>query len=83
MNLYKNYITTTKIMCDNVSNDSNPIRHNISIEQRRALQSLSNDKSINIKEADKGGGLVIINVQFYKSKILQMINDETYYKTIP
>jgi len=78
-----NYISTTKILCSNALKEPKSIKHNISLEQRKALRSLANDKSIIIKEADKGGGIVIMNVDFYKKKILEMLDDNEYYQEIP
>ena len=34
------------------------------------------------KEADKGGGIVLMNTDFYKRKILEMLVDESYYSHI-
>ena len=44
---------------------------------------MAHDNSIIIKEADKGGGIVIMNTEFYKTKVLEMLSDENYYKPIP
>ena len=78
----ESYISTTKTIFNNTPKDNAKIKHNITLEQRRAIRSLSEDKSIIIKESDKGGGIVIMNVNFYKSKILQMLTDRSYYKSI-
>ena len=43
---------------------------NITQEQRNAIKSLAEDTSIIIKEADKGGGIVLMNTDFYKRKII-------------
>ncbi|MCG8076000.1 MAG: GIY-YIG nuclease family protein, partial [Candidatus Thiodiazotropha taylori] len=70
-------------MYDNIPKENTKIHHNITLDQRKAIKSLSEDTSIVIKEADKGGGIVIMNAQFYKSKILEMLMDESYYTSIP
>jgi hypothetical protein len=44
---------------------------------------LSNDKDVVIKEADKGGGAIVMNKTYYKQKILQMLEDQDYYKSAP
>lgn len=80
--LLDEYITITKRLCLNGAKESKNIKHNITLAQRNAIKSLSQDKSIVIKEADKGGGIVLMNVDFYKKKILEMLQDETYYKNI-
>ena len=36
-----------------------------------------------IKEADKGGGIVIMNTDFYKRKVLEMLTDDSYYQPVP
>ena len=64
------------------SNENNHIKHNITLEQRNAIKSLAEDSSIMIKEADKGGGIVLMNTDFYKRKILEMLVDESYYSQI-
>ena len=38
-----------------------------------------NDSNITIKEANKGGAVVILNKHFYRERIL---NDNTFYKEI-
>ena len=43
---------------------------------------MAHDNSIIIKEADKGGGIVIMNTEFYKTKVLEMLSDKNYYKPI-
>ena len=77
------YITTSKTFISNMNKEHNFIKHNITLEQRKAIKVLSEDESIIIKEADKGGGIVIMNVDFYKSKVLEMLTDVSYYKSIP
>ena len=54
---------------------------NISGNETKAFNALKNDKTIVIKEADKGGGIVIMNKDFYKNKIEEMLQDDTLYKT--
>ena len=61
---------------------TNPVaenRHNITHSERQALKSLQEDDNIIIKEADKGGGIVIMNKQYYKAKILSMLQDNSFY----
>ena len=41
---------------------------------------LKNDKNIEIKEAGKGGSVVILSKYHYKSMILSQLNDEKTYK---
>ena len=72
------YISLTKEMCDSIQNENKHIKHNITLEQRNAIKSLAEDSSIIIKEADKGGGIVLMNTDFYKRKIMDMLVDESY-----
>ena len=39
---------------------------------------LKDDETIVIKEADKGGGVFILNKKYYKNKILDMLNNDTF-----
>ena len=55
---------------------------NITCNERKALDNLTKDTSIVIKEADKGGRIVIMNKEFYKRKILEML-DESFYQQKP
>lgn len=60
------YASTTKTWYSIVSKENKPIKHNITLEQRNAMKALVNDNSIVITKADKGGGIVIMNIDFYK-----------------
>lgn len=55
-------------------------KFNITIKERQCINELQNDPSIIIKEADKGGGIVIMNKDYYKNKMLEMLQDNTFYK---
>lgn len=57
----------------------NKNRNNISSNDRRALQSLRNNRSIIIKKADKGGCIVILDTINYVHKIDSMLSDRTTY----
>ena len=56
-------------------------KYNITLDERNALTSLQNDPTIIIKEADKGGGIVIMNTSFYRDKMLEMLANDSFYKT--
>ena len=48
-----------------------------------SISSLQNDETIIIKEADKGRGggvIVIMNRDYYKRKVLEMLEDNAFYK---
>ena len=55
-------------------------KYNITLDERNALTSLQNDPTIIIKEADKGGGIVIMNTSFYRDKMLEMLANDSFYK---
>ena len=55
-------------------------RSNLTKGESKALYDLRNDKNIVIKEADKGGAIVIMDKEFYKEKLLSVLNNEIYYK---
>ena len=57
-------------------------KQNLPRGQQEALRSLQKDDSIVIKEADKGGSVVIMDREYYKCKINTMLNDNTYYSEV-
>lgn len=84
----KNDILNT--VCDTLNNlplNSNinncKTKFNLSREETTALESLANDESIVIKEADKGGAVVIMDSGFYKDHIMKMLSNVDYYQEIP
>ena len=77
------YATATKTSCAIPSKENKQIKHNIILEQRNAINSLAQDNSIVIKEADKRGGIVIMNTDFYRRKVLEMLTDDSYYQSVP
>ena len=58
------------------------LKSNLSKFEWAAINDLKNDKSIAIKEADKGGSVVILSKIHYKSMILSQLNDEKTYKKL-
>ena len=55
---------------------------NLSKDEQLAVRSLAGDSSIVIKEADKGGAVVIMDADYYKDKITEMSSDEQFYSEI-
>ncbi|CAC5375871.1 unnamed protein product [Mytilus coruscus] len=53
-------------------------RENLSIKEKKGLRKLKD--SIIIKEADKGGAVVIMNKEYYKDKVLEQLKDTEFYK---
>ena len=74
------YIDMTKVIPRNDSQRKTSF--NITCNERKAIDNIAKDTSIAIKEADKGGGIVIMNKEFYKRKLLQMLDDKSFYKQI-
>ncbi len=57
------------------------VRHfNISKNENTALKQLRSNTDIIIKEADKGGALVVMPKDYYKSGIETLLSDESCYK---
>ena len=56
------------------------VKDNLSRGERKALSQLKSDQTIIIKEADKGSAVVIMDRDFYRDKILEMLNDNNFYK---
>ena len=74
------YIEITKVIPQNGTRRKTSF--NITCNERKGLNNLTKDTSIVIKEADKGGGIVIMNKEFYKRKILEILDDKSFYKQI-
>ena len=51
----------------------------MSEEENKALESLTNDESIIIKEADKGETVVIMDRDYYETKIMEMLLNPEFY----
>ena len=61
----------------------NTVTHNLTRGEKSALQTLRNDKNIVIKQADKGGAIVIMDSEYYKTMVEEQLNDRTFYSEIP
>ena len=49
---------------------------------KNAIKSLALDRDIVIKEADKGGAVVIMDKEHYLSMLLDILNDQNYYERL-
>ena len=56
------------------------MRSNINQKETNALSELQNNNNIIIKEADKGGAVVIMDSDYYEAKIMELLNDPISYK---
>ena len=62
--------------------DNSQIRNNLSHKQKLALEELRNNENIIIKEADKGGAVIIMEREYYREKIQEMLNNETNFQLL-
>ena len=58
------------------------VKDNLSRHERNSILSLSADKDIIIKEADKGGSVIIMDTDHYKSMVNDILMDESYYEKL-
>lgn len=69
-----------------ITTEENPKRPpkngNLSYQEIYALRSLENNENIIIRPADKGGGIVIQNVEEYEKEAHKILNDIEYYQVI-
>ena len=55
-------------------------KKNLSKEDCQALKKMKNNESIVIKEADKGGAVVIMDSVYYEQIIYKQLEDKNTYK---
>ena len=55
-------------------------KSNILKNEWKAVKSLKENDSIVIKEADKGGTVVVMNKSHYNSMVVEILQDEVTYK---
>lgn len=68
--------------CDTLENVHIPVKkvkRNLNVCEQKGLRSLKENQNIIIKEADKGGAIVILNKCFYHEKITSILNNDEYY----
>ena len=65
-----------------IRKNENKFWNNLSDNQRKALIHLSNDKSITIKPADKGGTIVIMDTEKYEMECLKTLSDSNFYEEL-
>ena len=58
-------------------------KYNVTLSERQAIGSLSNNKNLVIKEADKGAAVVVMNADFYVKKIEEIITVSNSYESLP
>ena len=57
-------------------------KSNLSNMEQKDFLKLSNDETIVIKPADKGGAVVILSTGHYQSMIMQHLSDENTHKKL-
>ena len=57
--------------------------NNLSPDERQALKTLANDQNIVIKPADKGGAIVIMNIEDYEKACNDHLSDANFYEQLP
>ncbi|XP_053546886.1 uncharacterized protein LOC128638774 [Bombina bombina] len=55
---------------------------NLTKDERQALKSLTEDTTIVIRPADKGGAVVVMDLQQYRSELLGQITDQKTYRIL-
>jgi len=75
-------ILTNEIGLNNRPEPIHPKLTNISREERRAINILSNNKSIVIKPADKGSAVVVMDRIDYINEGYKQLSDEKFYKKV-
>ena len=58
-------------------------KYNVTLSERQAIESLSNNKNLVIKEADKGAAVVVMNADFYVNRIEEIITVSNSYESLP
>ncbi|CAG2205048.1 unnamed protein product [Mytilus edulis] len=71
-----------RIRCQSIEINKTGVSRIQQVLNRDIYESLKDDDSIIIKEADKGGAIIIMDTNFYKEKVMEQLNDEEYYKQI-
>lgn len=54
-------------------------KSNLSYQLRKAQENLAQDKTIIIKEVDKGGAVVVMDTDYYAKRIREMLSNEEFY----
>lgn len=60
-----------------------PPIHNLTKQERSSLNNFTNNTTIIIKPADKGGGIVIKNRDSYLNEAYRLLSDTNSYTRLP
>ncbi|CAC5382643.1 unnamed protein product [Mytilus coruscus] len=75
------YINCLKQTANTNSVDTH-VKSNLRKAQQKTIKNLQNDESIIIKEADKGGGIGILDNDHYKEMVLNQLEDGVFYEKL-
>eukprot|EP00106_Octopus_bimaculoides_P007746 XP_014775188.1 PREDICTED: uncharacterized protein LOC106872641 [Octopus bimaculoides] len=78
VNIYSNNINK----CTGLLDLTLVVKSNFNSKEWKNLRDLQQDKSLTIKEADKGSTVVLMDTDFYKHLVLSLLNDHSFYETI-
>lgn len=63
------------------TNNSRPV-NNLNVRERIALRELSNIQDIIIRQADKGGAIIILDKDVYKQEHFKLLSDTNTYRCL-
>uniref|UniRef100_A0A8C5PPV1 Reverse transcriptase domain-containing protein n=1 Tax=Leptobrachium leishanense TaxID=445787 RepID=A0A8C5PPV1_9ANUR len=61
---------------------SKPFKSNLTFRDRKICEDLKNNQNLVIKQADKGGGIVVMSRQFYLKEADRLLGDINTYKLL-
>ncbi|CAJ0918391.1 unnamed protein product [Ranitomeya imitator] len=68
-----------KKVLKSIERGNHRVRHNLPVEEKRALSTLKDNKQIIIKPVDKGGSIVVLDRDYYMHEIRTQLRDiDTY-----
>uniref|UniRef100_A0A8C5LSF6 Reverse transcriptase domain-containing protein n=1 Tax=Leptobrachium leishanense TaxID=445787 RepID=A0A8C5LSF6_9ANUR len=62
--------------------ESKPFKQNLSFKERQACKELKANHQLVIKQADKGGGTVVMSREFYMQESLRLLGDRDTYQVL-
>ncbi|CAJ0965707.1 unnamed protein product [Ranitomeya imitator] len=71
-----------KKVLESIDKGNYHVRHNLTVEEKRALSTLKDNKQIIIKPADKGGSIVVLDRDYYMHEIRTQLRDLDTYQPI-
>ncbi|KAL5012387.1 hypothetical protein ScPMuIL_010938 [Solemya velum] len=74
------YINTLK--SHPITENKQNVKENLTVREKAALKHIHEDETIVIKEADKGGAIVILDTLYYKQLVMEQLNDHNFYERI-